>query len=278
MIGRVLTAGVLALVAAGARAQQTTRTGMPGRGAPASAVRSSCPAPRPFIAPTSAQRRAARDLAERGQQAAILGDRSAAREQLRQAAALDPSDPDLAYQLARANDAAGAPADAAAEYCRFLALAPSAPEAAEARDRIAALAPPAAAAPPPSARFSPARALSLGLVLPGAGQFYTGRPVVGALSLGAAGAALACGLRQSTSLTSVQQTALDPFGNPYTYTSTRQTSSRPCLVPGLVAAGLIAVTTAVEASNYARHANEERRVAVDLVPDGATLSLRVSVR
>lgn len=284
MIGRLLTAGALAFAASGAMAQQSGRTGA-GAGtaaahAAAAPVRAGCPATPSFALPTNSQRRAARALAERGQQAAILGDRTAAREQLRQAAALDPSDPDIAYQLARANDAAGAAADAAAEYCRFLALAPTAPEAAEARDRIAILAPPTVAAVPPvrGPRLSPARALSLGLVVPGAGQFYTGRPVGGALSLAAVGGALACALHQSTSLTSVQQTALDPFGNPYTYTTTQQTSSRPCLVPGLVAAGVVAVASAVEASTYARHVNEERRVAVDLVPDRTSLALRVTVR
>ena len=271
MTRSVLVTAALLACALNAGAQQSGRAAsMPAR--------SGCPAPRPFPTPTAAQRRAARALAERGQQSAILGDRSAAREQLRQAAVLDPSDPELAYQLARAHDAAGANVDAAAEYCRFLSLSPSAPEAAEARERIVVLAP----APPITstlgARLSPSRALSLGLVLPGAGQFYTGRPVAGALSLGAAVAAVGCGLHQSNELTPVQETALDPFGNPYTYTATRRTSSRPCLVPGLAAAGIIAVTSALEASRYARHANEERRVAVDLVPDHASLALRVTVR
>ncbi|MEO6529224.1 MAG: tetratricopeptide repeat protein, partial [Gemmatimonadaceae bacterium] len=86
---------------------------------------------------TDLQRRTARDLAQRAQQSAILGDRTAARDQMTQAAALDPSNPDLAYQLARAQESAGAPDDAATEFCRFLALAPNAPEAAEARERVA---------------------------------------------------------------------------------------------------------------------------------------------
>lgn len=94
------------------------------------------PAPRPA---TEAQRRAARDLAQKAQQSAILGDRTAARDQLRQAIALDPGNADLAYQSARAQESAGAVDDAALEYCRFLALAPNAPESSEARDRVAAL-------------------------------------------------------------------------------------------------------------------------------------------
>jgi tetratricopeptide (TPR) repeat protein len=110
------------------------------RGLPTIAARPSCapmPAPRPV---TDAQRRSARDLAQKAQQSSILGDRSAARDQLRQAIALDPANADLAYQSARAQESAGALDDAAFEYCRFLSLAPNAPEASEARERVATLA------------------------------------------------------------------------------------------------------------------------------------------
>jgi TM2 domain-containing membrane protein YozV len=279
MTRHALVAAALLAAATSARAQQRPRAAAPTTSsAPPAATSMLCPAPRPRPAATAEQRRAARDLAQRAQQAAILGDRAAAREQLRQAAMLDPRDPDLAYQLARANDAAGAAADAASEYCRFLSLAPNGPEATEARDRVAILAPPARAAAPGVARLSPTRALSLGLLGPGAGQMYTGRPVAGVLAFGGAAAAVACAASQHTSVTSVQETAVDPFGNPYTYTARRQTSSRPCLVPGLAAAGAIAVTSAIEAFNHARHANDERRIAVDLYPDGTTLALRVTVR
>jgi hypothetical protein len=229
-------------------------------------------------APTTDQRRAARELAERAQQAAILGDRAAAREQLRQAVALDARDPDLAYQLARANDAAGAAADAANEYCRFLSLSPTAPEAAEARERVAILAPPTRATVPAPVRLSPTRALSLGLVIPGAGQFYTGRPVAGAVAFGAAVAGIACATTQRTTFTTSQETATDPFGNPYTYTARHAVNSRPCMAPGLGIAAAVALAGAIEARNYARELNADRRVAVDLYPDGSTLSLRVTVR
>ncbi|HEV7994318.1 MAG TPA: hypothetical protein VGP25_21015 [Gemmatimonadaceae bacterium] len=113
------------------------------RGLPVVAARPTCaPTPAPKLV-TDAQRRAARDLAQKAQQSAILGDRSAARDQLRQANALDPANADLAYQSARAHEAAGSLDDAALEYCRFLALAPNAPESSEARERVAALAGPA---------------------------------------------------------------------------------------------------------------------------------------
>jgi len=60
---------------------------------------------------------------------------------MREASTLDPTDADLAYQLARAYETAGAGPNAAKEYCRFLSIAPNAPEAAEARNRVAALVP-----------------------------------------------------------------------------------------------------------------------------------------
>lgn len=271
-----LTAGICAPL--GAQVPQRARTAPPpGATASASAL---CPAPRRTIEPSVEQRRAARDLAERAQQAAILGDRAAAREQLRQATALDPRDPDLAYQLARANDAAGATADAASEYCRFLALSPDGAEAAEARERVALLAPPARMTGPVSvpARLSPTRALSLGLVIPGAGQFYTGRPVAGAVAFGAAAAGVACAMTQRTTFTTSEETATDPFGNPYTYTARHAVNARPCLLPGLAVASSIALAGAIEAYNHVREINTDRRIAVDLYPSGHGLALQVTVR
>ena len=131
------------------------------------------PAPAPACAsvsrpasPTPEQRRSARQMAQRGQEAAILGDSVTALAQLRQATALDPSDPDLAYQLARAYEAAGAGADAAKEFCRFLALAPNAPEANEARERARTLTP---QRPDPS-YVAATSAFNLGVAAYGKGQ------------------------------------------------------------------------------------------------------------
>jgi tetratricopeptide (TPR) repeat protein len=136
---RLVLAALISLpVAAGAQQRMPQRPALK-RGLPVVAPKATCspmPAPKPA---TDAQRRMARDLAQKAQQSAILGDRTAARDQLRQAIALDPGDADLAYQSARAQESAGALDEAALEYCRFLALAPNAPESSEARDRVAAL-------------------------------------------------------------------------------------------------------------------------------------------
>lgn len=264
------------------------------RGARPVSAPPACPRFTPPRSPSAGQRQQARDLAQRGQRAAILGDRVAARDQLRLAARLDPADPDLAYQLARAEEGAGNRTEAATEYCRFLALAPDAPDAAEARARVADLLfrserPPVPAVMDSAAAttripaigrqpLSATRALTLGLVIPGAGQFYAGRTARGLLTLAGTGAAVACGLRQTSASREVQESALDPFGNPYTYTVTRQVSERPCLAPGLAVAGVIAVASAIDAFRYVRQANERSRVSVAIVPDVRRFELRVTVR
>jgi tetratricopeptide (TPR) repeat protein len=335
---KALTRAVLStlLIAGTASAQRAAPTEPLLRSAPPVVTRSACSALPAAAAPTADRRRQALDLAQRGQQAAILGDRTGARDLLRRAAALDPANGDLAYQLARAEESAGTDAEAARAYCRFITLAPDAPEGADARTRLAQLmvssrhadsthaaaafarglaayqrgqldsadvAFTAALALSPDwpsayydravvrtalgrrneaasdfqqylrlepdatnrtrlssriaslqdAPLSPARALAIGLVIPGGGQFYTGRNLRGALTLLGTGAALACGMRQSTSTEEVQQSATDPFGNPYTYTTTRRVTDRPCRTPGFTAAGLIAIVSAIDAYRFAHH-------------------------
>jgi tetratricopeptide (TPR) repeat protein len=334
------------------------------RGLPVVAQRPVCAPPTASAAsPTAIQRRQARELAQRAQQSAILGDRNAARDQLRQATVLDPTNPDLAYQLARAQEAVGATDDAAAAYCRFIALAPNAPEAVEARERLAGLtrnsqtgvsekilAPfrrgvtayeagrygeaeiafsNAIALQPdwadayydraltkvvrgrreqaiadlqqylrlrPEAEdrqtviaringlrggpLSPSAALGLGLVIPGAGQMYTGRSVFGVLTLAAAGGALAYALKSGPVTKEFVVNPKDPFGNPLPpFVDTRTETGRPNLVPGLAAFGAIAGATAIEAFVHARRVNaREQRFGAGLVPLTDGLALRVTLR
>ncbi|HEV2145950.1 MAG TPA: hypothetical protein VGR37_00890, partial [Longimicrobiaceae bacterium] len=59
----------------------------------------------------------------------------------RRAAALDSTDPAVAYRLARLHEDLGEPAEAAVEFCRYLALAPESPDAPEVAARVARLAP-----------------------------------------------------------------------------------------------------------------------------------------
>ena len=333
------------------------------RGLPVVAARPTCAPVAPARAVTPDQRRQAREIAQRAQQSAILGDRTAARDQLRQASALDPSNQSLAYQLARAQEAVGANDAAAVEYCRFLALAPSAPESAEVRDRLAALTrntqtgvsdkvmapflagvsayeggryaqaeisfssaialqpdwadayydralanaargrreqaiadlqrylrlrPEAEDRAAVIARInnlrgtppSPTAALGLGLVIPGAGQMYTGRKVLGVITLAAAGGALAYAVKTDLVTKEFVVNPTDPFGNPLPpFIDTRTEVGRPHLTTGLAALGAIAGVTAIEAFMHARRMNaSEQRFGAGLVPLYDGVAVRVTLR
>jgi tetratricopeptide (TPR) repeat protein len=329
---------------------------------PPAPMRPSCaPVPAPAT-PTDAQRRRARDLANNGRQAAILGDSAAAFAQMREASQLNPTDADLAYQLARAYETAGSTANAAKEYCRFLAIAPNAPEAGEARARVAVLAPPTTVSGPTvastlfdaavaaydrkqlaeaEAKFgsaitaeptwadsyydralvrlaqgdprraqsdleeylrlkpqasdraqvvarietlrqrpiSPGQALGLGLIVPGGGQFYTRRPIRGALFLAGAAAAIGFAVQTQSSTKTVEETATDPFGNPYKFTTTHRVTDRPNLIPGIAAASALIAGSAFEAFVFAKHRSiEVQRVTMSVSPRGGGVAARVSLQ
>jgi tetratricopeptide (TPR) repeat protein len=91
--------------------------------------------------PSPATADQARRTAARANEAALVGDQRAARDLYARAVALDPTDARLAYQLARVRDDLKEGRAAVAEYCRYLALAPGAPDGAEIRQRIRALFP-----------------------------------------------------------------------------------------------------------------------------------------
>ena len=312
--------------------------------------------------PTADQRRSARALAQRAQEAAILGDAAASLARLREANTLDPTDPDLAYQLARAYESANAGADAAREYCRFIALAPNAPEANEARERARALAP---TRPDPnftaaSSAFnlglsaydrgqliqaethfgtaiashstwaeayynravvrselgdrsgaiddfdhylqlrpdapdhftvvarvaalrqpllSPGQALSLGLVIPGGGQFYARRPVRGFLSLVGVAGGIAAALYEKTDFVSVDTTFTGPFGTTYPGTVKHSQKQRPYVVPGAAAAAGILLLSAFDAFTYTRELSAgARRLSVSVAPSAGAVVARISLR
>ena len=342
-IARLLSLALLQLLPVVASAQSAPRQASRSephreplkKGTPPATSTTPCSAASNTASPTDAQRRQARDLAQRALEAALLGDSATARDELRRAAALDRTDAELAYRLGRAHESVRASADAVAEYCRFLALAPTAPEAAEVRARVSVLASPAAdprmtattstfqagiaayergriadaeAAfttvirrepnwPEPyynraltllarrsneeairdfeqflrlkpetddraaivariaalrRATFEPTTALAVGLAVPGAGHYYTRRPVRGVLTSAGVVAAIVVALIPRTTTSTIEQTGTDPFGNEYTYTTTRRTRERPYVVPASMAAIGIAVGGAIDAFKYAQ--------------------------
>jgi tetratricopeptide (TPR) repeat protein len=93
--------------------------------------------------PAAAARRdelAARGVAARGRELALVGDRAGARAAFARALALDPTAAPVAYDLARTAEEGGDARAALSAYCHFLALAPGGPNAADARARVARLA------------------------------------------------------------------------------------------------------------------------------------------
>jgi len=127
--------------------------------------------------------------------------------------------------------------------------------------------------------YSPGQAFALGLIIPGAGQLYTRRVGWGIAVLAATGGAVGYALAEQTTTTTKQQTATDPFGNPYTYTATLQGKQRPGLVPGLAAAGALDLIGAIEAAVFAHQRNATQqgtqRVSVRVMPSANAVGLQL---
>jgi len=288
-----------------------------------------------------------RRLAAQGREAALVGDRRAARDAFRRAAALNPTDDQVAYALGRADEELGDSTAARADYCRYLALAPSGREAADVQQRLLQLVPKgtgeaafrardrfnaglaaldaarwadADAAFDETLRLAPATpeamfdraiarlrlgrrddaardfeaylttaqsaddraavlrtldalrrptysastALGRGLAFPGLGQFYTGRPALGVVALGAVGAAVGGVLYERTVVR--ERTFLDAFGRPYTQPVSE--SDRPYALPAAAAGAAVWILAAVEARHHAAASTPStRRVGVVPVVD-----------
>ena len=231
-----------------AAAQAVSDTTLPGR----------CTGIAPAAAVTDQARISAQEIAGRAQAASINGDNVAATDLYRKAAALDPTDPGIAYALGREYEAVR-DARAMGEYCRFLALSPRAAEAADVRQRIAAL---ALALPPdttvvripaaaPASMPSPGAALISGLIIPGLGQFMTHSPAAGLLVMAAAAVSAAYGLQSRNVTSTVTHTAVDPLGHTYQYQTSETRAERPNMGVGLGAAAAISVIAAITLSGPA---------------------------
>lgn len=83
----------------------------------------------------------ARRLAAAGQEAALVGDQTAARDAFAKAAELNPTDDRIAYDLGRAHEELVDTTGAINEYCRYLTLSPAGREAGDVRTRLQRLVP-----------------------------------------------------------------------------------------------------------------------------------------
>lgn len=232
-------------------------------------VRAVCPGVPAPARPADAQRRAARDLAVRAQEAAIVADNGTARTLYERAEKLDPTDPTTAYALARSYETAG-DLRALTEYCRFLALDPAGAESADVRQRVLSFAAQLAARNAAATRAAAAAtarvrgpaqsagtAFALGLLFPGLGQYYTHRPGAGFLFTGAAAGALLYATQSRTVITQTTQTAIDPNGNPYQFQAVSSHVEHPNTGAGINIAAAISLIGSIEAYMHARAGTDE---------------------
>jgi tetratricopeptide (TPR) repeat protein len=170
----------------------------------------------------------------------------------RAAAGEAPAWPDPVYNEGVVLARMGRRAAAADALGRYLEMAPQAPDAIAVSQRIGQL-------QAPLNLPSPGTALALG-VLPGMGQFYSGRALGGVTFLSlAAGAAAAGFLIEETEVRCLQ--AVPPGEDCPPAEILDETSERPYLVAGLAAAGAITVIGAIEAFVKARGRRSQDRAS-----------------
>jgi tetratricopeptide (TPR) repeat protein len=138
-----LAAAVLAVLVAGASTAGEAQGFAPKPALVGSAVTGcSAFAPTPArVATTPGADAEAQQLIADAEAAALQGEHIAARDAFAKAAALIPGNARVAYYLGREHEALGENSSAVREYCRYLALQPTAPEADEVRGRIVRLTP-----------------------------------------------------------------------------------------------------------------------------------------
>lgn len=140
--------------------------------------------------------------------------------------------------------------EAVTDLRRYLELRPDAPDRVTVLTQVAAIERPLP--------FTPGGALGRGII-PGLGQFYTRRPLFGAVVLGAAGGGVAYALQSKKELRqdSVPVTLIDgrtvmqPNGRPYSVTV------RPNVATGVAIAAGVTAVAAIESYVYARRARSQ---------------------
>ena len=170
-----------------------------------------------------------------------IGDEAAAEREFDNVIAARPDAAAAYYNQGVIQLRAGRVGAARTSFERYLALAPDADD----RDRVQS----ALLRLPTSGPRRPSVAFLLGSLLPGGGQYYTGRPTGGALITALAGGAAATGLLvKRTTIRCLDASAGDscPPGS-----SLEEDTERPYLVAGLAAAGVIAIAAAIEAALHA---------------------------
>lgn len=176
--------------------------------------------------------------------------------------------PEAVFNRAVALEQLGRAVDAADAYRGYLRLRPNAPDAIQVSERIGQL------LVVPGSQPSSGSALALGMLLPGGGQFYTGRPLGGvALLAVAGGAAAAAFLVTDTDVRCLR--AVEPGESCPQDQIIGTTTSHPYRTLGLVGVGAVALGGAIEAFLHARGIDD---VEVANLGGGAAMLLGPSVQ
>ncbi|MGH7465481.1 MAG: hypothetical protein ACREK1_09925, partial [Longimicrobiales bacterium] len=154
--------------------------------------------------------------------------------------------------------------EARADFERFLALEPASPDEAHVRGLMRE---PAA----PVKSYSAGAAFAYGLI-PGAGHFYTGRPIAGTTLLAVAGGAAAFGVLYQTrhvECLGVPQNGACPPGE-----VRAEFTERPYLLPAAGVAAAATILGALDAARGARSHNERTRAADAAARIGSAVQVR----
>jgi tetratricopeptide (TPR) repeat protein len=192
------------------------------------------------------------------------------------------------YNRAIVRIALGQDAEARADLVAYLELEPRAPDAAQVRQflgpTVAGPAGPRATAAAP-ARPRASTAFIIGALVPGGGQYYTGRPTLGAAVTALAGGAVAAGMLHKRTTIHCRDAQADVC--PEDMISSRDTE-RPLLLPAIGAAAGLALVAAIEAATRVNGASRPReesspsavgstrlRPSGDLQYDGSALRIEL---
>ncbi len=185
------------------------------------------------------------DAFDQGLQAAGEGRREDALTAFGAAAAAHADFPEAQFNRAIVLESLGRGPEAIEAFRTYLLLRPDAPDAIQVSERIGQL------QAGPGSIPSSGSALALGMLLPGGGQFYTGRPLGGVALLAIAGGAAAAALLVEEvdvrCLRAVEPGQACPPGD-----IIGESTSRPYLTYGLAGAGALMLAGAIEAFIHAR--------------------------
>lgn len=157
-------------------------------------------------------------------------------------------------------------ADARQDLERFLVLEPDAPDADRVRSWMSQLA-------TPFRTYSPGTSFALGLI-PGAGHFYTGRPIMGTALLALGAGAATAGVLYQTRHVECLTVPVDGVCPPDQVL--REYTERPYQLPALGVAAAASILGALDAALGARRRNA-RGPALGAQPGGARAALLADV-